>query len=197
MYIDLSLFSWAVPYLPVVLPFVVTFVAGVLRQDGLPSKVNEGITIALVLIASAGAALYNHALTPDAPLDLVVILGYTTAIMRLPFMTGEHGLQQYLQSNWFNVILSSAAKLAQASARATSTVSPQPWQRYPAQAIQPPVTYTQIDYNSMQQAQAQAAYAQQAARAAAFSPMDVTNQPTVAGLPAMPGTAQQPGNQGG
>lgn len=194
MYIDLSLFSWAVPYLPAVLPFVVTFVAGILRQDGLPSKVNEGITIALVLIAAAVVALYNHALTPDAPLDLVVILGYTTAIMRLPFM---QGLQQYLQSNWVNVILSDAAKLAQASARATSTVSPQPWQRYPAAPVQPPVTYTQTDYNSMQQAQAQAFYAQQAARAAAFSPMDATQQPTVAGLPAMPPTAQQPGNQGG
>lgn len=110
MYIDLSIFAPYVPLLPVLLPLVVTFIAGLLRQDGLPKQANEGITITLVLAASVVSALYDKALSNNALLDFVVVVGYMTAIIRLPAM---QDLQQYLQSNWLNVLKSAAGAAAQ------------------------------------------------------------------------------------
>lgn len=129
MYIDLSFINPFVPYWPVVMPFIVTVLAGILRQDGLKPSVNKGITTVLVLAASVFVAFYNHALSGDIPLDFTVILGYCTAIMRIPEM---RNLQSYIQTNWLNVIAAEAQKLTAAQ---PATTVPQ----FTTQVPQPPV----------------------------------------------------------
>jgi hypothetical protein len=125
MYVNLNVLSQFVPYLPLILPFVVTILAGILRQDGLKPNVNKGITTILVLAAACVAAFYNHALTSNLALDLTVILGYTTVIIRLPDM---QKLQGYIQSNWLNVIANEAKTLAAQPVQAPqfTTQVPQP-----------------------------------------------------------------------
>jgi hypothetical protein len=82
--------------LPVALPIVVAFIAGLLRQDGLPQAVNEAITVGLLLLAAIGDAIYNHRLTNNLMLDFIVVAGYAAAIVQLPQL---QALQGYLQSN--------------------------------------------------------------------------------------------------
>lgn len=87
--------------LPLALPVVVTFIAGVLRQDGLPKQANEGITVGLVLAAAVLNALYNHALTSNLELDFVIVAAYTASIIQMPQL---QALQGYLQGNVLNII---------------------------------------------------------------------------------------------
>jgi hypothetical protein len=91
--IDLSQLS---TYYVLALPAIVAFLAGLIRQDKLPPLANEIISYAVVLLLSAGQALFGGKLGGSPLADFTMIAAYaSTAIHTPPFAK----LQQYLQSN--------------------------------------------------------------------------------------------------
>lgn len=82
------------------LPLLVSAIAGVLRQDRLPTSVNQAISLALAVLAGLFQALEGGKLGGSPIADFLIVSAYTTAVMHSPLFLQ---LQDAIQSNVFTV----------------------------------------------------------------------------------------------
>ncbi len=92
MVIDVSQLN---TYYIILLPLIVSFVAGIIRQDRLPQLVNEGISYAVALILSLGQALFGAKLGGSILADFGIVSAYTLAMLHGPLF---QKLQQAVQT---------------------------------------------------------------------------------------------------
>jgi hypothetical protein len=103
-----------------IVPAIVAFIAGIIRQDRLPPLINDAITLVVVLILATIQALLGGKLGGSPLADFVLVASYATALARTPLLAS---LQEYLQSH----VLSfgkPATATTQPSAAPTGTVPP-------------------------------------------------------------------------
>src|SRR2546423_14640344 len=101
MFTDLNFLQPYIPLLPIILPLLSASISGVLRQDGFPEKVNEAITIGIVLVAAVVMALYNKTLGNNPISDFVQLAAYMLVVVQHPYMKDFQG---YLQGNVLSII---------------------------------------------------------------------------------------------
>src|SRR5260221_5615348 len=83
-------FSQLTTYYIVLLPVIVSFVAGVLRQDRLPQLLNEGISYAVALILSAVQAILCGKLGGRPFSDFGIVATFTLAMNHVPLFPKFH-----------------------------------------------------------------------------------------------------------
>lgn len=91
--IDLAQFN---TYITALLPMIVACIAGVIRQDRLPSWTNELITVCFILIAACIQAFGDGKLGGSPLADFTIVAGYTAAVLHTPLF---QQLQGAIQAN--------------------------------------------------------------------------------------------------
>lgn len=93
MTIDLSQLN---TYLVVLMPVIVSFLAGAIRQDKLPQLINEAISVVVALVLAALQALLGGKLGGSPFADFGIVAAYTISLLHsAPFQA----LQKQVQTN--------------------------------------------------------------------------------------------------
>lgn len=84
----------------VLMPAIVTFVAGAIRQDAFPRWLNELLTLLVIALLSLTQALLDGKLGGSPIADFTLVAGYVTAMMHTPLF---QQLQSAAQTHVLNV----------------------------------------------------------------------------------------------
>lgn len=126
-------FSQIQPYLAILLPFVLPYladmVASILRQDGFDARsplINESIAWAFLIVASVASGIVDNQLLATPSLAINTLVSIATLLLSGPLtnLAPWVNFTGFLQSKLFNVIQAEVALATpQLRARAASVVS--------------------------------------------------------------------------